>query len=68
MTTILGEMQQVFLRRAELIKTRIEIGKTMSKGFILPLEGYELSNVERKNVNLRLEGKRVRGECFKGVE
>lgn len=56
------------MRRAELIKTRIEIGKTMSKGLVLPLEGYEVSNVERKNVNLRLEGKRVRGECFKGVE
>jgi hypothetical protein len=40
----------------------------MSKGLVLPLEGYEVSNVERKNVNLRLEGKRVRGECFKGVE
>lgn len=50
------------------IKTRIEIGKTMSKGLVLPLEGYEVSNVERKNVNLRLEGKRVRGERFKGVE
>jgi hypothetical protein len=50
------------------IKTRIERGKTMSKGLVLPLEGYEVSNVERKNVNLRLEGKRVRGECFKGGE
>jgi hypothetical protein len=46
------------------IKTRIEIGKTMSKGLVLPLEGYEVSNVERKNVNLRLEGKRVRGDLF----
>ncbi|CAK7348340.1 unnamed protein product [Dovyalis caffra] len=47
--------------KSSRIKTRIEMGKRTSKCLVLPVEGYMVSNVERKDVKFRFEVKRIRG-------
>ncbi|KAJ6710524.1 hypothetical protein OIU74_011401 [Salix koriyanagi] len=56
--SMVSELNLAGLLKESRVTTRIEMGKRMSKRFVLPLEAFMVS--ERMDANFRLEGKWIR--------